>query len=636
MKIRNTLHSPVRVYKDSHDQDEITSFQKYVVYDIFCKLVIPKSEMSSFPKVKPLPGGKKQFPNVTSRVKSISDRKVSASKSIPMNSTPDFRKVDDSTGIFRFGYVPTAVSGTSLQQKRLVPSSLPLGFKSKIPVRTIFVNASTSVPEVKLDQKKAVSVSAKVVKAESRTQGEVLRKPFRASPVPSSTYKAPRQFLRSQLPVTKNVVTKTLEELKPKLIISTPATSPRTIQLPIRPVDESIAACTIDDQKPEPVETEQLIVEHVTSSETQDATAHFTSLILIEQPEKNLNTDKDVMITNYPSSASSEVSSPEPNGVDLVVTSTQIHSVDTGCITALESSPDSPDTVEDVMITDCPSSVSSQVSPLQSTDELEKDEHAPMIELDPLGVPDVEPNSVDLASPNQKNDVDTGCVAELEPTSPESPAVLLPVFSSCDYRYIGKSHVPGYTVIPNQPASSAQLEDRRQRTPDLDSFVVDTPRPVTPTKSVEFEHPFDNFRIQDAVVKTEGCYMDVLSNIPAVHFGRILGRNLQNVTMLRERFGVKISVVRQMNPEDGLQVFINSGLPADRHEVADYIVEEVIPVQVEVYFGFGFLTKSKKTMARQRYPFVVIEKIDDQGHCILRGRLADCRNLFVDLKCGRY
>jgi hypothetical protein len=91
-----------------------------------------------------------------------------------------------------------------------------------------------------------------------------------------------------------------------------------------------------------------------------------------------------------------------------------------------------------------------------------------------------------------------------------------------------------------------------------------------------------------------------------------------------------------MNPEDGLQVFINSGLPADRHEVADYIVEEVIPVQVEVYFGFGFLTKSKKTMARQRYPFVVIEKIDDQGHCILRGRLADCRNLFVDLKCGRY
>jgi hypothetical protein len=446
MKILNTLHGPVRVYKDSHDQDEITSFQKYVVYDIFCKQVIPKSEMSSFPKVKPLPGAKKQFPNVTSRVKSISDRKVSASKSIPMNSTPDFRKVmDDSTGIFRFGYVPTAVSGTSLQQKRLVSSCLPLGFKSKIPVRTIFVNASTSVPEVKLDQKKAVSVSAKVVKAESRTQGEVLRKPFRASPVPSSTYKAPRQFLRSQLPVTKNVVTKTLEELKPKLIISTPATSPRTIQLPIRPVDESIAACTIDDQKPEPVETEQLIVEHVTSSETQDATAHFTSLILIEQPEKDLNSDKDVVITDDPSSASSEVASPEPNSVNLVESSTEINSVDTGCVTVLESSPDSPDTVEDAMTTDDKPSMSSEVSPPQLTDELETDEHDRMTEREPLGG-SVEPNSVDLVASTDINAVvDTGCVTVLEPaTSPEDPAVLPPVFSSCDFRYKGQSHVPGY------------------------------------------------------------------------------------------------------------------------------------------------------------------------------------------------
>ena len=130
--------------------------------------------------------------------------------------------------------------------------------------------------------------------------------------------------------------------------------------------------------------------------------------------------------------------------------------------------------------------------------------------------------------------------------------------------------------------------------------------------------------------------MDVLSNIPAVHFGRILGRNLQNVTMLRERFGVKISVVRQMNLEDGLQVFINSGLPADRHEVADYLVEEVIPVQVDVNFGAGFLTKSKKIMARQRYRYVVIDEIDGQGHCVLRGRLDDCRNLFDDFKYGRY
>jgi hypothetical protein len=41
--------------------------------------------------------------------------------------------------------------------------------------------------------------------------------------------------------------------------------------------------------------------------------------------------------------------------------------------------------------------------------------------------------------------VDTGCVTVLEPaTSPEDPAVLPPVFSSCDFRYKGQSHVPGY------------------------------------------------------------------------------------------------------------------------------------------------------------------------------------------------
>jgi len=606
------------------------SFQKYVVYydKIFANQL---TEMLSFLKVKPLPGAKKQFPNVSSRVKSISDRKVLSSKSIPMDLTPDIRKVDDSAGIFpnRFGYVPTAVSGTSLQQKSLVCSSLiPLDFKSKIPVRKIFKSASK--PDVKLNQAKVVSA---LRKSDSRSKDVELRKPFRASPVPSSTYNAPRhQYRRSQLPVTKNVVTKTLEELKPKLIISTPATSPRTIQLPIRPVDESIAACTIDDQKPEPVETEQLIVEHVTSSETEDATAHFTSLILIEQPEKDLNSDKDVVITDDPSSASSEIASPEPNSVNLVESSTEINSVDTGCVTVLESSPDSPDTVEDAMTTDDKPSMSSEVSPPQLTDELETDEHDRMTEREPLGG-SVEPNSVDLVASTDINAVvDTGCVTVLEPaTSPEDPAVLPPVFSSCDFRYKGQSHVPGYIVIPNESASPARVDNVQKCTPNLDTL------PVTPTKSaVELERPFDNFRILDEVLKSEGRYKDVLSNIPAVHFGRILGKNCQNVNKLRESYGVNISVTRPVNTGDRIKVIINSGHPDDRQEVADYIVEELIPIQVEVYFGVGFLTESKKTMARQRYPFVVIDEIDDQGHCVLRGRLADCRNLFEDFMYGRY
>ena len=168
-------------------------------------------------------------------------------------------------------------------------------------------------------------------------------------------------------------------------------------------------------------------------------------------------------------------------------------------------------------------------------------------------------------------------------------------------------------------------------TPNLDTL------PVTPTKSaVELERPFDNFRILDEVLKSEGRYKDVLSNIPAVHFGRILGKNCQNVNKLRESYGVNISVTRPVNTGDRIKVIIKSGHPDDRQEVADYIVEELIPIQVEVYFGVGFLSKSKKTMARQRYPFVVIDEIDGKGHCVLRGRLADCRNLFEDFMYGRY
>ena len=550
------------------------SFQKYVVYydKIFANQL---TEMLSFLKVKPLPGAKKQFPNVSSRVKSISDHKVLSSKSIPMDLTPDIRKVDDSAGIFpnRFGYVPTAVSGTSLQQKSLVCSSLiPLDFKSKIPVRKIFKSASK--PDVKLNQAKVVTA---VRKSDSRSKDVELRKPFRASPVPSSTYNPPRhQYRRSQLPVTENVVTKTHEDVKQKLIIATPAPSPRTVhQQPIRPVDENISA--YDDQKPEPIEiTEQMIVDKIPTSVTEDTISDLTFLPI------DLNTNEDVLTTDGPAS-----------------------------------------------------SVSSEVSPPQSTDELETDEPLPMIEIQPLGV---EPNSVD---PPINAAVITGStITELEispETSPDDgPAtVLLPVFTSCDFRYKGQSHVPGYTVIPNQTSSPAQLEDKRQLTPELNSIALDiSPLPVKP--SVELERPFDNFRIRDKVIKTEGQFMDVLSNIPDIHFGRILGKNCQRVTMLREKFKVKISVVRQTNTEDRIQVFINSGLPSDRHEVADYIVEEVIPVQVDVNFGAGFLTKSKKIMARQRYRYVVIDEIDGQGHCVLRGRLDDCRNLFDDFKYGRF
>ena len=57
----------------------------------------------------------------------------------------------------------------------------------------------------------------------------------------------------------------------------------------------------MDDQKQEPVETEQLIVEHITTVETQDTIADFT----------DLNTDADVIRTVGPSSMSSEVSSPQ-------------------------------------------------------------------------------------------------------------------------------------------------------------------------------------------------------------------------------------------------------------------------------------------------------------------------------------
>ena len=65
------------------------------------------------------------------------------------------------------------------------------------------------------------------------------------------------------------------------------------------------------------------------------------------------------------------------------------------------------------------------------------------------------------------------------------------MFASCDIRYKGEINVTGFTVIPNQPVSPAQVDDAQKLTPNLESFVLDSLRRVTTTKSVKIEHPFE-------------------------------------------------------------------------------------------------------------------------------------------------
>jgi hypothetical protein len=200
---------------------------------------------------------------------------------------------------------------------------------------------------------------------------------------------------------------------------------------------------------------------------------------------------------------------------------------------------------------------------------------------------------------------------------------VLPVFNCSDMRYKNKK-IEGYVVIPNgQPQEpvygSGTSNSQNSSIPD-----VLCPAPERP------EIPFETFQIKNEVVKTLHQSMTVLTNIPTVHYGRILGRGYQNIKKLKDTFGVNISVWYPPSPEEFVRVTITSGSAMSRHSVADQIMEE-LPVEVKVFWGVDFMSKQKKMYAKKNYPYVHIQNIS-QGTYILSGKLRECRKVFEDFK----
>jgi hypothetical protein len=55
----------------------------------------------------------------------------------------------------------------------------------------------------------------------------------------------------------------------------------------------------------------------------------------------------------------------------------------------------------------------------------------------------------------------------------------------------------------------------------------------------------ESLSIRNELVHTELKFTNKLTNIKAVHFGRIIRKGGQNVADLRAKFGVKITLTRQ-------------------------------------------------------------------------------------------
>ena len=202
------------------------------------------------------------------------------------------------------------------------------------------------------------------------------------------------------------------------------------------------------------------------------------------------------------------------------------------------------------------------------------------------------------------------------------PTAVFPVFHCTDVRYKGLNKIPGYTVIPKQ------MPDKSE-TANLSNLVLDS------DPASEKPKPLANFNIRDQVVKTEfrGTHV-ILTNISAVHFGRILGKRGGNVMALKDKFGVRILVSSPKGPDDRIRVTITSGSAADRHAAAEHIMEE-LPAQVEVFFGVGFLSYGKIQVLRKSHPFVTLQD-NGQGQYVMSGKLRECRQAFEQLKSGLF
>ncbi|XP_057369930.1 uncharacterized protein LOC130691042 [Daphnia carinata] len=170
---------------------------------------------TSFPSPKPLPGSKKAFPHVSARVNSFTGRK-SVSK-LPDTSVPaapakpgkDSRKIDPAVGHQKRS-VPANVSHANKIRTHHDSSAVSACLKTATATRTQKVHVKSTAPVQKPDiTTSRTAGQAKPVKPETmdrtdklfamkplpgkkKTLEDFVRKPFRANPVPLSTYKHPK------------------------------------------------------------------------------------------------------------------------------------------------------------------------------------------------------------------------------------------------------------------------------------------------------------------------------------------------------------------------------------------------------------------------------------------------------------
>ena len=143
---------------------------------------------SSFPAIKPLPGTKKNFPEVNARVKlqpmiSRKPNKNSSGAEVGMNRM--FPQVSKA----RTHHDSSAVSACL---KTDTGNPKKLEFKSKIPVRKpeMIGNRIESPTKLKWNSTTQINRSAEIkpLPGIKKTLGDFVRKPFRATPAPASTH----------------------------------------------------------------------------------------------------------------------------------------------------------------------------------------------------------------------------------------------------------------------------------------------------------------------------------------------------------------------------------------------------------------------------------------------------------------
>lgn len=178
---------------------------------------------SSFPAIKPLPGTKKNFPQVTGRVNS--QRPITFQKPNKNSSGVEVDMKRISAGKIQLSRPRTHhdSSAVSACLKTDTGNSKKFEFKSKIPVRKpeMIGNRMESTTKPKWNSTTQVnrSTGIKPLPGIKKTLEDFVRKPFRATPVPATTHNPRLVVMTKDRPeVNKNLLQQSVEKSGSKAI----------------------------------------------------------------------------------------------------------------------------------------------------------------------------------------------------------------------------------------------------------------------------------------------------------------------------------------------------------------------------------------------------------------------------------